>query len=314
MKQKFHGVVFITKRCQLRCRHCTLWKDGSDISLDTLEKILEYGPRKLNLLGGEPLLHPKLDEILKLIDVPVTIQTNALLVPEKIDLLKNVRQVICSVEGVKENTDFIRGDGVFEKVVASVKMLHDNGIPVLLRSSLWEGNLEDVPKLVDLAREIGVGLYFYPMLGTPALSTSQMLWLFEELNKYENAWLDLPNYFCWLGRRSYCSAGESRLAFDTDGKVYPCQWMPEHVLGYVGDDFTRIEENADFFSTTMKRPPPECIGCKWYSICRGGCLLTPWYLGCPLRPQLRRYLEFHSEDMGEKSEHLTKLLSGVVTC
>lgn len=318
MNKKWHAVLFITSRCNLACTHCTVREnDGKDMSLDTLKRIVDYGPKKVNIMGGEPLTYPKLTKLLDIFSgIPITIQTNALLVPKKMKFLESVRQVICSVEGMEVNTNLIRGEGVFQKVIKSVEMLKKAGIPTLLRASLWEGNLKDVPELVKLSKKVGVGVYFYPMLGKPPLNVTQQLWLFEQFKGYDDSWLDLPSYFCSMGRRSYCAAGESRLAFTAKGVVLPCQWMDNYMLGYVGDDFSIIEENADFFASKMKRAPPECIGCDWYDKCRGGCLLTPWYIGCPLRPQIKKYIEFDQAKMGgfHKTEAVKTLLHNVVTC
>lgn len=318
MNKKWHGVIYLSELCNLRCSHCTVRKDnGGNISLGTLKQIAEYGPRKINILGGEPLLYPHLDKVLDIFSgIPITVQTNGLLIPKRMKFLKKVKQVICSVEGMKANTTRIRGKGVFEKVIKSVEKLKDAKIPVLLRSSLWEGNLKDVPELVKLSKELEVGVYFYPMLGNPPLNVTQQMWLFAQLKIYDNAWLDLPHAFCCMNKRSFCAAGTSRLAFTTDGKVLPCQWLDNYVLGYVGDDFSIIEQNADFFASKMKRAPPECMGCEWHGICSGGCLLTPWYLGCPMRPQIKRYIEFDQAKFGgfQKTEAVMTLLHNVVTC
>jgi len=318
MNKKWHGVLFITTKCNLSCRHCSVREDpGREMPLDMMKKIVDYGPRKVNIMGGEPLLYSHLDDLLEIFNgVQITVQTNGLLVPKRIKFLENVRQVICSVEGMEKNTNFIRGKGVFKKVINSVKMLKDSGISVLLRSSLFEGNLSDVPDLIDLARKLDVGLYFYPMLGEPSLNTEQQLWLFRQLEKYEKAWLDLPHYFCVNERRSFCSAGISRLAFTVDGRILPCQWMDNYTLGYVGDDFEAISNEADFFAETMKPVPNECLGCRWQDLCRGGCPLVSWYIGCPIRPEVREYVEVSPSTFGgsKKAEAVAKLLKGTVTC
>ena len=318
MNEKWKAVIFLTNACNLRCLHCSIWKNnGTEMSLETVKKIADYGPKKINIMGGEPLLHSKFKEVLDIFsNISVTLQTNATLIPENIGLLEGVREVICSIEGLEKNTNRIRGEGMWGKVMKSVEMLKDAGIPAMLRSSLWEGNLKDVPALARISKDMKVPLYFYPMLGKPPLNATQQSLLFRLLSEYENCWLDLPEYFCSLGVRSYCDGGFSRLAFMVDGKVTPCQWI-DHVLGYVGDDFGRIEQNADFFSDNMKIRPPECVGCNWSETCKGGCIVAgAWYLGCPLRPQVRKYMEFNSNSFGGrgKAEAVKILLKNVVTC
>jgi len=64
--------IFITGRCNLNCRGCFARKamknNCGDISLEEYKevvlKFLEKGGKQINILGGEPLLHPELRKIL----------------------------------------------------------------------------------------------------------------------------------------------------------------------------------------------------------------------------------------------------------
>jgi hypothetical protein len=61
--------IFITNRCNLRCKGCFYSHklDNSDMSLDTYRSIIDkYSQHvgKITLLGGEPLLHPQLGDII----------------------------------------------------------------------------------------------------------------------------------------------------------------------------------------------------------------------------------------------------------
>ena len=78
--------VFITNRCNLKCNGCFARKvmvNNQDISLEeyqiVIKKFLKKGGKQINLLGGEPLLHPNLKEILDLNKknkIKTTIYTN----------------------------------------------------------------------------------------------------------------------------------------------------------------------------------------------------------------------------------------------
>lgn len=62
----------ITTRCNQRCRYCFVRKLGrrGEMSLELVEDALEeggrLGHRTVHLTGGEPLLHPQLDDIIEL--------------------------------------------------------------------------------------------------------------------------------------------------------------------------------------------------------------------------------------------------------
>lgn len=65
--------IFITNRCNLRCDGCfarNIMEDDCDISLSEYASVIEQAIRKggeqINLLGGEPLIHPKIGEIIRI--------------------------------------------------------------------------------------------------------------------------------------------------------------------------------------------------------------------------------------------------------
>ncbi len=82
--------VFITNRCQMRCAGCfarNIMTDDQDITLQEYEhavakfKLLKDG-QQINLIGGEPLLHPLINDFLhfnKQVGLKTTIYTNGML-------------------------------------------------------------------------------------------------------------------------------------------------------------------------------------------------------------------------------------------
>lgn len=65
--------VFITNRCNMSCNGCfarnIISENNKDISLEeyreVLEKFIDKGGEQINLLGGEPLIHPEINNILR---------------------------------------------------------------------------------------------------------------------------------------------------------------------------------------------------------------------------------------------------------
>ncbi len=79
--------IFITNRCNLRCKGCfsrkAMGDSNADISMEeymsAVLKFLEKGGKQINILGGEPLLHPALRKILDINrenKIKTTIYTN----------------------------------------------------------------------------------------------------------------------------------------------------------------------------------------------------------------------------------------------
>jgi len=85
--------VFISNKCNLNCEGCFARNvmEGEDdyISLreyrDAVVKACKMGARQVNLLGGEPLLHPNIKDIIhfnKLLGLKTTVYSNGLLLED----------------------------------------------------------------------------------------------------------------------------------------------------------------------------------------------------------------------------------------
>ncbi|MDD5192660.1 MAG: radical SAM protein [Candidatus Nanoarchaeia archaeon] len=85
--------VFMTNKCNLHCEGCfarnAIKENNCDITLGEYQLVigefLKKGGNQINLLGGEPLLHPKLKEILQINDenkIKTTIYTNGYFIGE----------------------------------------------------------------------------------------------------------------------------------------------------------------------------------------------------------------------------------------
>src|SRR3974390_1343916 len=62
--------VVVTRRCNLACTYCSEFDDFSkpvnlDEMLRRIDRLAAFGTTAITLTGGEPLLHPQLDEIIR---------------------------------------------------------------------------------------------------------------------------------------------------------------------------------------------------------------------------------------------------------
>jgi len=113
--KKFNRIyVEITNICNLKCEFCindTRKKEFMDIKKFKviISKIKDYTNLVMLHIKGEPLMHPKLEEILDVCfnnHILVNITTNATLLDEKIELLKKpklVRQINLSMHSISQN-------------------------------------------------------------------------------------------------------------------------------------------------------------------------------------------------------------------
>lgn len=133
----------LTYRCNLRCKSCMQWgKTGflklnsdvkyGDMDLKIIQKILDetkIEKSSLHLWGGEPLFHREWETISFLLEKDkrrITLNTNGILIKEKIDSLKRIGpdlDIVLSLDGRKEENDYIRGKGTFSKVIQNIDFL-----------------------------------------------------------------------------------------------------------------------------------------------------------------------------------------------
>lgn len=152
--------VELTDRCNLRCRHCGSRCEPShgrclptDLLLRTLDEVAEdFEPRTVMvcLTGGEPLLHPDFDAIVRHIvsrGFPWGMTTNGTLIDEKRAALlreEGLASVTVSLDGLRESHDALRQcSGSFDRTVKGMAFLKAAGIPVQVTTVLHKGNFAE---------------------------------------------------------------------------------------------------------------------------------------------------------------------------
>lgn len=133
------AIVNVTNRCNLRCKHCFVFRDGNpndaedEMSpaqmLAELRRLRErHGIRHMLWMGGEPMIRWRtLKEGIQLFERN-TITTNGT-IPLK-DFGPKVTYVI-SLDGPKDINDEVRGRGVFNKVMANLAALPRDFLPLV---------------------------------------------------------------------------------------------------------------------------------------------------------------------------------------
>ncbi len=127
------ALVNITNRCNLKCKHCFVFRDGNPNAITEknempAERMIEeisgyknkYGIRRMLWMGGEPLLRKDVLKLgVKLFPQNV-IATNGTL--PLIDLGPKTKWTV-SIDGPEEINDHIRGKGTFRKTINNLNNL-----------------------------------------------------------------------------------------------------------------------------------------------------------------------------------------------
>lgn len=177
------GLTYVmTYRCNSRCVSCDIWKDpgpvASELSLPELALFVESSRllaqlRYVNLTGGEPFLREDIAGIARFFlarypALELAIPTNGLLVPKTLRKLEEILEghdparvaMGVSLDGIGSTHDRIRGiPGNFEKCVELVRALTARWptLRVGVGMTLCPENLEELPRVFELAVDLGVG-------------------------------------------------------------------------------------------------------------------------------------------------------------
>ncbi len=175
----FSPLVFrvrITNRCNLSCHYCYVGKSLNQkvenlLNVDEWKMVLKNLPRHtlIDITGGEPLLTPKIDEILnEMLDrkFKISLITNGTVYKEtlfKTMVEKKLSHFMISFDGNEVAHDAIRGLGNFERALKTAKKIIEykkelgSRHPLLVAKITYtEENYHDVDKLIKyLVDDIG---------------------------------------------------------------------------------------------------------------------------------------------------------------
>jgi hopanoid biosynthesis associated radical SAM protein HpnH len=171
-REKFPLIVELEPlfQCNLACAGCGKIQHPEHLLRQrmpvdqALAAIEECGAPMVSIAGGEPLIHPEIDEIAaKLIERRkfVYLCTNAILMERKLDLFKPSPYFAWAVhiDGLRERHDAsVEREGVFDKAVSAIHAAQERGFRVTTNTTFFT---QDTPQTVQqvldfLNDELGV--------------------------------------------------------------------------------------------------------------------------------------------------------------
>lgn len=160
--------MFITNKCGHTCSYCFMGDHvhKTDMSLQQFAdccKILRRNSYdKLTILGGEPLLHPKIIDFAKCaieFGFGCSISTSGVNHNQRVfdELLQlPLDDVTISVDShQRSNHDFMRGAGSFDKAVEASKLCVKYNIPFRCTATISQKNVDDIYELAVFVKNLG---------------------------------------------------------------------------------------------------------------------------------------------------------------
>src|ERR1700742_3508340 len=156
--------------CNLKCAGCgkiaqpaSLLKQRMPVE-QAVNAIEESGAPMVSIAGGEPLMHPQIDEIVRqLLDRNkiIFLCTNAVLLPKHLHKFKPHRNFawMVHIDGLRErHEESVCKDGVFDEAVAAVKQAQAAGFRVATNTTFFNTDTpQTVIEVLDyLNDELGV--------------------------------------------------------------------------------------------------------------------------------------------------------------
>jgi radical SAM protein with 4Fe4S-binding SPASM domain len=261
-----YAVWEVTLRCRLDCRHCGSRAGrarpdelSTDEALELLDELVAAGIREVTLAGGEPLLRPDWETLVRGAadrGLDCNLLTGGYRVTA--DEARRLRaagasRVSVSVDGLEQAHVFWRGrHDAWREALRSLATFRDAGLPIACNTQLNRLSAPDLPELYEVLRDIGVTgwqLQLTMPFGNAAEQASRILQPCELLDLFPVLALliergaregvrivpaDCVGYFgpldeairrdgaIWQG----CQAGLAGLGIEADGAVKGCLSLP----------------------------------------------------------------------------------------
>lgn len=225
-KAPLQTVLFITDKCNLRCKHCSVYGSAGyrqrkfeDI-LEDMKESYKLGSRFIDLEGGEPTLWKEGDKTINdIIDAAmamgffsVTVTTNA----QQDFSWIHPNSIWVSMDGVGEYHERVRGEGTFAKLEQNIKNSGKKHICVnmVVNSLNWESldAAMEYAKANEAIEQISVNFHTpYPGTEYLMLAPEKKVELIDKVLEYKKKGYPIMNSRSGLKRMKKNTLGEMKL-------------------------------------------------------------------------------------------------------
>ncbi|MBK1812322.1 radical SAM protein [Clostridium sp. YIM B02505] len=290
----------LTNKCNLKCLHCSAsagieYEDilSTKQMKEILDKIFQFNIESLLLTGGEPLIRKDIKILLQYIrdnyKGTVNLLTNGTLIdrPMASVLKEYVDAVSISLDGYdKESCEFVRGRGVYDKIINAIEYLKEVGFnkdTIILSMVSTYQNYNHIDDFYSLCEDLDVKgtVREFSALGR-GLENYESIGLKDHLAFTPIDENDLEDIRESLKCSIFCKAAINKIMINEAGDLYPCVILEneEFKLGNIidkeFDDIFRSEKYQRFMDKKLKRAivddKPKCKDCNVRYFCMHKCV------------------------------------------
>jgi len=281
-----------------------------------MQVLQENGAKYLNILGGEPFLHPEFSEILKkATDMfeKVTVSTYGDIFFKR--YLEEVMSydnatIWVSLDYYGSKHDHLRRNpGLFERVHHNLVYAKRYADRITIRSTIFDDNYPDIREILNFAKYYGYAMFCYRSIGynEPSAKTLEKVYSLFLNENDPGIYQVRDNTFKLINKNLYpwaikiyekygklCGAGARRISILPNGTVTPCPYWLTYTLGNL-EDMENLQRNIKKFIEFSMQIPERCKECPFAEICRGACTILRGR-NCPIR-EGERFKHFFSKNI-----------------
>ncbi len=304
-------ILFVTDRCNHKCVTCFNWKEinqKKDIDAKKFETIAKKLPEMNSILlsGGEPLLRKDISEIIGYFVQYNKIQaagipTNGMLPDLIIELTEQILkdypdlylEISCSLDGLEETHDYIRGvKGAYKNVLRTISLLKQmrrkySNLRIVINSVITNRNEVELQNFVNFVKTLKLDAHNFDLIRgfhQGKLSLPKNLSMANKIRFETQKYYSKPKnpihgflstlFYKWiivnqgysLKKRAWdvdCVAGTNTIVILSDGTVAVCELL-EPVGNLLENDLDEIL-NSD--KVLKQKKGIKCHKCDCTHIC-----------------------------------------------
>jgi len=292
--------IDLTSECNERCVHCYVPRGthhyiDSNAACSVLRQLREMQGVMVTLSGGECLLHPDFDKIVRCAreqDMSITILSNLTLLDEsKAKLLKDVNVGLVQVSLYSMDPaihDAItRMPGSFCKTRAAIEMLHNMDVPVQIACPCMKSNYKGYREVLEYAYSMKMKAYTDFIMMARSDGTTDNLDNRLSIEECEQIMRTIMEHEVEmkvalkedrqhkqpeeLATEPICGVGRDSICLNADGNYYACSGFQGYPLGCCyKESLKEVWESSDrlkYLRGIRKGDFQNCAHCKDSEFC-----------------------------------------------
>lgn len=293
--------IHITEQCNFNCPYCYQGNNHNKkhMRIHTFEKTINFiksvnKESSLAISGGEPLKHPKIDQILYLLEkteMRYRILTNGSLIDnEAIKLFKKcdfLDFVQVSLDGSIEKIHNFTRKNTFSAVMAGINQLIEHKIPFIIAPTVHDCNVHDIYNIAkftflnngeispnNLRSIYGNAMSHLNLSDNNLVKSIKMVK--KAAAKFKDKTSDITSQSSEdiTPKKTVCGLGFSLFCIDVNGDFFPCHLLTQKQfkLGSINNTFQEILENPILNNIRVSSQKiKKCKSCHFVMTCHGGC-------------------------------------------